>query len=274
MPCFLHRILGGIFLAAHLSLYFQYGALYGANGILPLHHHLQGLREQDHLAEPSLSFIERFHHLPSLLIFAPDIGIRSDIFGEFLILCGLISSLLICFGSDHTFFFLISWISYVSIVLCDGGTFLSFHWDILLVEVGFLAIFSSLFMVDGKSVNSLNWCYRFLVWKLIFVSAVNKLQSNAPIWSQLRALEVRHCCLSLSLCLISPSLSVSLSLSLSVSLSLSLSLSLCLSFSLSLSLSLSLCLSFSLSLSLSLCFSVSLCLSLSLSHHLSVSVCL
>jgi lipase maturation factor 1 len=214
MSCFFHRFLGGIFLAAYLSLYFQYDALYGPNGIHPLNQHLQVLMEHHFPVSatsastsspsqpPPLSLAvlyEKFHHLPSLLIFAPEVGISPHILGEFFLLCGLSSNLLICFGSNHPLLFLVNWICYTSLVLVDQTSFLFFHWDRLLVEVSFLAFAGSLVMVESKLVNALNWCYRFLIWKVLFVSAIKKLQSKAPLWSQFTAYEVSRLCLQCTL---------------------------------------------------------------------------
>jgi hypothetical protein len=45
-----------------------------------------------------------------------------------------------------------------------------------------------------------NWCYRFLIWKLMFMAGVVKLQANCPTWLHLTALEVvRYFFLSLTL---------------------------------------------------------------------------
>lgn len=123
------------------------------------------------------------------MIFSSDIGVKSDLFGEMLILFGIISSSCIALGSNRTIFFICSWLCYLSLFIL-GQAFLMFQWDMLLLEVGFLSIFSSIFMLNGHIMKPVNWCYRFLVWKLMFMAGVVKLQSKCPTWFGLTALEV------------------------------------------------------------------------------------
>lgn len=72
-------------------------------------------------------------------------------------------------------------------------TFLSFQWDILLLEIGFLAIFSTSFYILNNHKNctrtSIVQCFRFLSWKLMFCSGVVKLQATCLTWESLSALE-------------------------------------------------------------------------------------
>jgi hypothetical protein len=60
---------------------------------------------------------------------------------------------------------------------------MSFQWDSLLLEVGFLAIF-----LTGGS-RLIVWLYRWLVFRYVFLSGVVKLLSGDPTWHDLTALE-------------------------------------------------------------------------------------
>jgi hypothetical protein len=61
--------------------------------------------------------------------------------------------------------------------------FLSFQWDILLLETGFLAIF----LTGGSRI--VVWLYRWLVFRYLFLAGVVKLLSGDPTWHALTALE-------------------------------------------------------------------------------------
>ena len=55
--------------------------------------------------------------------------------------------------------YLVCWLSYLSLQLV-GQTFLSFQWDILLLEVGFLCIFTANAPIESTA----PWLPRFLAW--------------------------------------------------------------------------------------------------------------
>lgn len=216
----LHRSIGFIFLIAFLSLYIQSPGLYGPNGLLPVDHHLSNILPyirpttatppeflsfissllQQYL--PSFFILSSYHesswssllqsylNYPSLLIFSSQFHLSGYVIYEFLLILGIFYSTIIALGNCHGALFFIIWISYLSVYLF-GQIFLSFQWDILLLEVGFLTFLSTLFTFHGKSYHHFHWCYRFLIWKLMFMAGVVKLQANCPTWLGLTALEVR-----------------------------------------------------------------------------------
>jgi hypothetical protein len=70
--------------------------------------------------------------------------------------------------------------------LCTAGQdFLSFQWDSLLLETGFLAIF----LGSSKIVVFL---FRWLLFRLIFLSGVVKLSSHDPVWRDWSALAFHY----------------------------------------------------------------------------------
>ena len=76
---------------------------------------------------------------------------------------------------------LVLWISLCTV----GQDFLSFQWDILLSETGFLAIFAG-----GSRVSI--WLFRWLAFRLMFLSGVVKLASGDPTWRNLTAMRYHY----------------------------------------------------------------------------------
>ena len=76
------------------------------------------------------------------------------------------------------------WFLYLSL-LTIGQVFLSFQWDILLLEIGFLAIFLSF-------TPKIIWLFRFLLFKLVFLSGAVKLLSQDITWKNLTALNFHY----------------------------------------------------------------------------------
>jgi lipase maturation factor 1 len=76
---------------------------------------------------------------------------------------------------------LILWLS-LGIV---GQDFLSFQWDVLLSEVGFLALFA-----DDSPIRI--WLFRWLIFRLMFYSGAVKLLSHDPNWANLTALHYHY----------------------------------------------------------------------------------
>ena len=69
----------------------------------------------------------------------------------------------------------------VSFDLHGGQDFWSFQWDILLLEAGFLAIF-----LDES--HGRQWLFRWLLFRLMFMSGLVKLLSGDAAWRNLTAL--------------------------------------------------------------------------------------
>jgi hypothetical protein len=71
-------------------------------------------------------------------------------------------------------------------LLAVGQAFLSFQWDILLLECSALA---ALLAAPRTLPTSLAWAPRLALFKLMLASGAVKVQSRCPTWSQLSALE-------------------------------------------------------------------------------------
>jgi hypothetical protein len=92
---------------------------------------------------------------------------------------GCISGLLLVAGVLSRLPAVVCWMLYLSIVSV-GAPFSNFQWDALLLESGFLAIFTG--------APWLVWAYRFLLFRLMFESGAVKILSGDPNWRNFRAL--------------------------------------------------------------------------------------
>lgn len=79
-----------------------------------------------------------------------------------------------------------------------GQEFLSYQWDILLLETGFLAIFLAPLQLRPSLVQEVEpprpivWLMRWLLFRLVFSSGAVKLLSGDPTWRNLTALEYHY----------------------------------------------------------------------------------
>ena len=121
------RSLGGIYLIAFVSLWMQVDGLIGEHGILPVAEYLPAARE--HLGGKAPFLLPTLCWLNS-----------SDAFLHFLCGAGAVISVLLMAGFLPVVSLVLLFVLYLSLTIA-GQTFLSFQWDILLLETGFLAIF-------------------------------------------------------------------------------------------------------------------------------------
>ena len=165
------RALGAVYFVAFLSLGMQAAGLIGSHGILPFAEYFQ-------MAHQALG-AKAYWSLPSLLWLAPtDAGLYAawiaGCVAAAIVIAGLWqrAALAVC---------LLLWLS-----LCSAGQdFLSFQWDILLCEVGFLAT-----IADTSRVRI--GLFRWLLFRLMFFSGAVKLLSRDPAWRSLDALKYHY----------------------------------------------------------------------------------
>lgn len=162
------RLLGIIYLIAFASLLVQIEGLVGSHGILPV---------SDLLAQVASEVgSERFLRLPTVFWIN-----HSDIALVAVTVYGCIVSLQIIFNKWQRVSLVIAFVLYLSLFnVCQP--FLHFQWDGLLLETGFLAIFL------GTRSSIIIWLFRWLLFKLRFMSGISKLSSGDPAWSGLSAL--------------------------------------------------------------------------------------
>ena len=176
------RFLALTFGIAFASIGDQIQGLVGSSGILP------AVQVLDHIA--SRLGAERFHLFPTLFwLDASDRALSGACW------LGAAISLAVAAGIAQRWGFILLWLLYLSITtICVD--FLSFQWDNLLLEAGFLAIVlapgrvwlrgSTLAAEPPKVADRI---LEFLLFRLVFFSGVVKLASGDPTWRNLTALQ-------------------------------------------------------------------------------------
>ena len=174
------RALGVIYLIAFVSLWVQVQGLIGSGGILPAREYLDALRG-------SLG-PERYRLVPTVFwLGAGDGALR--------LVCGLgvlCAALVACDVAPAACLALL-WVLYLSLASV-GRDFLSFQWDVLLLEAGFLAIFFAPgHVLPARGSRPVSKPALFMLWWLLFrfafQSGVVKLTWQDPTWLHLTALD-------------------------------------------------------------------------------------
>jgi hypothetical protein len=177
-------LLGLVFLIAFVSLWTQVDGLVGENGILPAGRFLHAAHDQIGGRAYTL--------LPTFCWFS-----ASNVFLHSLCAFGSLFSILLIAGVAPPISLLAVVSLYISLVVA-GQTFLSFQWDILLTETGFLAIFIApwrwiAIKGPGPPVSRIGlFLLKFLLFKLMLMSGVVKLTSGDDCWWNLTALDYHY----------------------------------------------------------------------------------
>ena len=186
------RALGLIYLIAFVSLWVQVDGLVGSDGVSPVNQFLPAVYERFGRSAYSL--------LPTLCWFNSSNG-----FLHFLCSGGVVLSLLLIVEIAPALSLVALFVFYLSLILA-GQTFLSFQWDILLLETGFLSIFLApwriwpreLFWWPGAAIPATAvsrpalFLLKFLLFKLMLMSGVVKLTSGDDCWWNLTALDYHY----------------------------------------------------------------------------------
>jgi predicted DCC family thiol-disulfide oxidoreductase YuxK len=178
------RVLGVIYVIAFVSLWVQVDGLIGSNGISPINETLPTIHQQ--LGGRAYSL------LPTLCWFD-----SSNAFLHFLCGAGVVSSLLLIAGFIPGVSLIALFVFYLSLTIA-GQTFLSFQWDILLLETGFLSIFLAPWQIWPKRgweppvSRAALFLLKLLLFKLMLMSGVVKLTSGDDSWWNLTALNYHY----------------------------------------------------------------------------------
>ncbi|MCZ6636244.1 MAG: lipase maturation factor family protein [bacterium] len=176
------RFLALIYLIAFTSFWSQAEGLIGSQGILPAQGYLD--RIQNHFG-----FVN-FWQFPTLFWLG-----ASDIHLHLVCAMGAVVSVAALIFPGFWFLWASLWFFYLSLSTV-GQTFLSFQWDALLLETGFLTLF--LVPVTGwrsptpPPTRLVSWLFRFLLFRLMFSSGVVKLTSGDTTWWDLSALTFHY----------------------------------------------------------------------------------
>ncbi|MCG6938588.1 MAG: lipase maturation factor family protein [Gammaproteobacteria bacterium] len=163
------KLLAIIYFIAFLSLAVQIPGLVGPNGIMPLQEQLDYAFEQNGYWA--------FLYMPT--VFWVNSG---DIALQLVSYAGCFLSVALFFGYSERKILIILFILYLSLFHA-GQTFLTFQWDTLLMEAGFLAIF----LTAGPS-HLLIFLFHWLLFRLRFMSGLAKLLTEDPSWANLTTL--------------------------------------------------------------------------------------
>ena len=177
------RALGVIFLIAFVSLWIQIKGLIGSQGILPA-------RELLAAAQSQLGG-ERYRILPTVFwLGASDTALQ--------VACALGTTCAVLLIADvaPAPMLVLLWILYLSITVV-GRDFLSFQWDVLLLETALLALFLAPWrLVPVRSESAVPALGLLLLWWLLFrftfASGVVKLTWHDPTWHNLTALDYHY----------------------------------------------------------------------------------
>lgn len=169
---------GTIFLIANLSYYVQFpGLLSSSAGV-----------------EPAATRVIP-NAFPKLQRHLEENAIDGDSFIETLCVIGIVLSSIVASGLVQHGSLFIALTAIYYFLTTTGGQMYSFQWDILLTEVGAVtalccAPWHKLNYVRKSNSNSIGaWPVRFLLFKLMFMSGVVKIQADCPTWLNLTALE-------------------------------------------------------------------------------------
>ncbi len=162
------RLFGLIYLSAFVSFALQARGLIGSHGILPLAELVNSVAGR--------VGTERFYLLP--MVFWLD---ASDTAIQAVCWAGAVLSLLLVFNVLPRLSLALLYVLYLSLI-GGGQAFMTYQWDIYLVEAGFAALLMTFAQIPGI------WLLRFLLFRFMFMSGWVKLSSGDPNWRSLTAL--------------------------------------------------------------------------------------
>lgn len=181
---FFLRLLGCVYVIAFLSFWVQAEGLVGSRGILPMGEFLSWVKEK--------AGLQRFIAIPTVFWLN-----ASDSFLQAVCGLGTLCAVLLIFGFASVLMLAVLWILYLSL-LTVSGVFLSFQWDILLLETGFLAVFLAPLELRPNLAREAGppalilWVFRWLLFRLMLASGLVKLASGDQTWRSLTALSFHY----------------------------------------------------------------------------------
>jgi hypothetical protein len=183
------RSLGLIYLIAFVSLWTQIIGLVGSRGITPAKAAMTMIHRQ---VEAQRIGLDRYHLVPTLCWIS-----SSDACLKLQCAAGTALAVLLIIGIAPAPCLFLLWLIYLSLsTVCVE--FLSFQWDILLLQTGFLAIFLAPLQLrprlfrEAPPSRLVLWLLRWLLFQLMFESGCVKLVSGDPAWRHFTALSFHY----------------------------------------------------------------------------------
>jgi len=165
------KALGAIYLIAFVSFGVQADGLIGRQGILPVGNYLSAMHEA--------MGARAYWYAPTVFwLNSSDTALRIAW------IAGAALALVLMLGFFRRTCLAVMLILYLSISTV-GQDFWSYQWDILLTEAGFLAIF-----LDES--RGRTWLFRWLLFRLMFMSGMVKLLSGDRTWRDFTALSYHY----------------------------------------------------------------------------------
>src|SRR5262249_11727943 len=178
------RLVAAIYALAFVSLAVQVRGLFGHDGIEPVGEFLTAVHARVGGASYGL--------LPSLLWWNASDGALETLCWTGAALAGAAFV-----GCAPPLAFAALWVAYLSLVSA-GQDFLSFQWDSLLLEAGLAAILLSPWRLWSRAASDppppkpALWLVRWLLFRLMFSSAIAKWASGDAAWRSLTALTYHY----------------------------------------------------------------------------------
>jgi lipase maturation factor 1 len=178
------RALCLIYFIAFTSVAVQARGLWGSRGVLPIQGYMEAISNQMDSS--------RYWQLPSVFWVN-----TSDLMITAVPILGALTALMAFAGFLQGWMLLICFALYLSLV-GSGQQFMSFQWDALLLEVGFLALFAVpwAWRHGFHTAMEPHWAVRFMfyvvLFKLMFLSGVVKILSGDPSWRDFSALTYHY----------------------------------------------------------------------------------
>lgn len=181
---FLKGVLG-VYIAAFASLYVQVQVLFGDNGVVPV---------KDFLVSGKFGKVKNSLDSFNLVLLAPLFKLDYGTFIELLCLLAIVVAFvgLLTRRVSTTLPFIFLWYIYYSIVQVGQG-FMTFHSDLLLLEVGFLSIFLAAVLPQsrGQQANHDHLTFflvRWMVFKYFVIDVISAYTDNDNAWYDLSIL--------------------------------------------------------------------------------------
>ncbi|MBI5245702.1 MAG: lipase maturation factor family protein [Elusimicrobia bacterium] len=173
--------IGLCYLLAFTSLGFQLRGLIGSNGVMPAAAWLDAARAQ--------LGASRYWLIPTVAWFsASDAALAAYAW------LGALASLGLIFGVATGPCAFVCWALYLSLSAI-GADFMSFQWDVLLLEAGLIACVLGSWSLSARKISPSRgalWLLRLLLIKLMLQSGLVKLYSGDACWTDLTALTYHY----------------------------------------------------------------------------------